>query len=81
MERSSFQDDNEENHSSSDIGVNAYGSIVAPDEEPESMETDELEVIFRFRTSMNHDECWKRFLARSVITLLGVFLSMTIHIS
>ena len=57
MERSSFQEDNEENHSSSDIGVNAYGSIVAPDEEPESMETDELEKIFRFRTSMNHDEC------------------------
>jgi len=57
MERSSFRDDNEENHSSSDIGVNAYGSIVAPDEEPESMETDEPEVIFRFRTSINHDEC------------------------
>ena len=57
MEISSFQDVTGGKNSSSDIGVNAYGSIVAPDEEPESMETAEPDVIFRFRTSMNHDEC------------------------
>ena len=67
MEISSFQDDTGGNNSSPDIGVNAYGSIVVPDEEPDL-----------------HESPWmlKKFLAESVITLLGVFLSMaTIHSS